>query len=126
MRSIRFGDTAALALVLAVPLAAALFYGGPGGQAFAAAPKLDGKAIFLAQKCNLCHSVGVASIEATTKSEKMKGPDLAGKAAERGGEWTTKWLKKEVDLAGKKHAKQFTGSDEEMAALVAWLAQQKK
>jgi mono/diheme cytochrome c family protein len=126
---VRFKDTAALALVLAVPLAAALFYSGPGGQAFATeatAPKLDGKAIFLAQKCNLCHGVSAASIEATTKSEKMKGPDLTGKVAVRGAEWTTKWLKKEVDLEGKKHGKSFTGSDEELGALIAWLAQQKK
>lgn len=128
MKILKMRETAAFALVLAAPLAAALFYSGPGGEAYAAAgqPALDGKAIFLAQKCNLCHGVSAATIEATTKSEKMKGPDLTGKAAERGVEWTTKWLKKEVDLEGKKHGKSFTGTDEELAALVAWLAQQKK
>jgi mono/diheme cytochrome c family protein len=126
IKSSRLGDTAALALVFAAPLAAALFYGGAGGQAFAAAPSLDGKAIFLTQKCNLCHSVGVAAIEATTKSERMRGPDLGGRVAERGGEWAVKYLKKQVTLDDRPHAKAFTGSDEELAALVAWLAQQKK
>jgi mono/diheme cytochrome c family protein len=128
MLASRIKDTAALALVLAVPLAAALFYSGPGGQAYAASAGTgpDGKAVFLAQKCNLCHAVGAAGIEATTKSEKMKGPDLTGAVAERGAEWTAKFLKKEVDRDGKKHGKAFTGSDEELAALVAWLAEQKK
>jgi hypothetical protein len=31
----------------------------------------DGKEIFLAQKCDLCHTVSSAGIEAKTKSDKM-------------------------------------------------------
>ena len=90
------------------------------------APPADGKALFLAQKCNTCHAVSTAEIEATTKSEKMKGPDLVGLVAERGAEWTTKFLRKEIDLDGKKHGKEVKLSDEELARLVAWLEQQKK
>ena len=86
----------------------------------------DGKALFLAQKCNTCHSISTAGIEATTKSEKMKGPDLVGVVAEKGAEWTTQYLKKLVDLNGKKHGKEVKLSDGEMATLVGWLEQQKK
>jgi mono/diheme cytochrome c family protein len=87
---------------------------------------VDGKAIFLAQKCNMCHGVAAAGIEATTKSEKMKGPALDGLAAAKGAEWTTQYLKKEVDIEGKKHPKEAKISDDEMKALVDWLVAQKK
>ena len=40
----------------------------------------DGKGVFEAQKCNLCHAVSSAGIEAKTKSEKLKGPDLVNLA----------------------------------------------
>ena len=90
-----------------------------GGRASA----VDGKEIFMAQKCNMCHSVPTAAIERTTKSEKMAGKDLVdlGKDAE----WLTKYIKKEVDLDGKKHGKVWAGTDEELAALVTWLQAQK-
>jgi mono/diheme cytochrome c family protein len=94
----------------------------------AAAPArgADGKEIFLAQKCNTCHSVQAAGIEATTKSEKMKGPDLTGVVAEKGAEWALKFLHKEVDLDGKKHGKELKLSPEETNTLIAWLEAQKK
>lgn len=92
------------------------------GAAQAAEGPLDGKEIFLAQKCNLCHSVPPAGIEATTKSEKMKGPDLVDLKREAG--WYERWLKKEVELNGKLHMKAFQGSDAELDALVEWLLKQ--
>lgn len=84
----------------------------------------DGKALFLAQKCNLCHSVEPAGIERTSKSEKMKGPDLAGVAKRHDAEWTKKFLTKAEMLNGKKHLKEFKGTPEELDALVAWLGKQ--
>lgn len=92
----------------------------------AMAGSMDGKAIFQAQKCNMCHSVSTAGIEAMTKSEKMKGPDLVGIAEQHDAAWVTQYLKKEVDLDGKKHFKKFTGSDEELKTLVDWILAQKK
>ncbi|GAB4239456.1 MAG: hypothetical protein Kow00109_14240 [Acidobacteriota bacterium] len=83
----------------------------------------DGKAIFLAQKCNMCHDVSTVGITATTKSEKMKGPDLKGIGKDV--DWIMKYLKKEVDLDGKKHTKKFTGSDDELKVLAEWIAAQK-
>lgn len=118
MRTIGF----TLSIVLTVVLLAIL-YSGPG--AAQSAKVLDGKQIFLAQKCNLCHSVSTAGIEATTKSEKMKGPDLVGES-KRDAKLLNGFLRKTADLNGKKHGKQFTGSDEEIGALIAWLQKQEK
>jgi mono/diheme cytochrome c family protein len=82
----------------------------------------DGKEIFLAQKCNVCHSVSTAAVEATTKSEKMKGPDLVD--LEREASWIESYLQGEEALEGEKHKKKFSGSAEELAALVDWLLEQ--
>ena len=108
-----------LSVLLTVLLLAVLYSGPASGQA-----KLDGKAIFLAQKCNMCHSVPPAGIEKTTKSEKMAGPDMVNVKTDAGT--LTKYLRKQADMNGKKHVKAFTGSDEELGALVAWIQAQKK
>ena len=105
--------------------AACALASGATAQA-AEAPKLDGKQIFLAQKCNLCHMVSSAGIEATTKSEKLKGPDITGTAAKREARLLGDYLRKKADINGKKHSKGFTGSDEELGALIAWLQAQVK
>ncbi len=106
-----------------IPALGTLALGFLLGAAPAAA---DGKEVFLGQKCNTCHAVSSAGIEATTKSEKMKGPDLKGAVAEKGVEWTTKYLRKEVDHDGKKHAKDITKlSEADVQALLGWLEQQK-
>jgi mono/diheme cytochrome c family protein len=86
----------------------------------------DGKSIFLGQKCNLCHTVSSAEIEATTKSEKMKGPDLAGLAPKLEAGLIKDYLHRKVEINGKKHGKEFTGSDDQLATLIAWLQQQEK
>lgn len=115
-----------LSIVMTV-LMLAIVYSGPGAAPAAAqgAKVLDGKQIFLAQKCNLCHSVSPAGIEATTKSEKMKGPDLVG-LSKTDAKILNGYLRKTADIKGKKHVKQFTGSDEELGALIAWLQKQEK
>jgi mono/diheme cytochrome c family protein len=93
-----------------------------GASANAATP--DGKEIFLGQKCNMCHAVSSAGI---TPTGKIKAPDLTGLAAKEDPAWVGKFLKKEAaDKKGKKHIKPFTGSAEELSALVAWLQKQTK
>jgi len=87
----------------------------------ASAATLDGKQIFLDQKCNMCHSVSSAGI---TPTSKIKAPDLAGLASKEDPAFLTKFLKKAADKNGKKHIKPFTGTDEELAAVVAWLQKQ--
>lgn len=107
------------AYVLGLGLIAGLAIGAP-------ASALDGKEVFLAQKCDTCHAVSTAGIAATTKSEKMKGPDLVGVIQAHEPTWISDFLHKKVDKDGKKHAKEFKGTDEELAAIVAWLETQKK
>lgn len=84
----------------------------------------EGQQIFLAQKCNLCHSVSTAGIEATTKSDAMKGPDLVD--LERDAATLESYLTQKSDLDGKKHKKAVKASDPELDALVSWLLAQQK
>jgi mono/diheme cytochrome c family protein len=116
----------AAAIAVTAVLFAVLSSGPGAAPASAQAAKvLDGKQIFMAQKCNLCHSVSTAGIAATTKSDKMKGPDLVGES-KRDATLLNGFLRKTADINGKKHSKQFTGSDEELGALIAWLQKQEK
>lgn len=111
-------------------LGALIFLGllGPSSMAPMVAPALasssdglDGKEIFLGQKCNLCHGVEAAGIEATTKSDKLKGPDLSAVTERHEDEWIAEYLRKEETLDGEEHKKPFTGSDEELGAMIQWL-----
>jgi cytochrome c5 len=90
----------------------------------AAAGTPDPKAIFLAQKCNLCHSVASASIEHTMKSS--KAPDLSGVGLERDAAWIQKFITRKEKLHGKDHQKMFSGSEAELKALSEWLAGMKE
>lgn len=86
-----------------------------------AAADLDGEVLFTeTHKCNMCHAVPAAEIEAKTTSEKMKGPELGGKV-EAEFEAFAAYLRKEGDLDGKQHKKEFKGTDEELQAIVDWL-----
>jgi mono/diheme cytochrome c family protein len=107
-----------IALSAVSPAAAA----APAGAAVADA----GKAIFLAQKCNLCHGVSSAGIAPIVKSPAMQGPDLAGVVAEKGADWAAKFLKHQVNLNDKPHKKEWTASDQDLQTLIGWLGEQKK
>ncbi len=86
----------------------------------------NGKTIFVNQeRCNLCHSLSTQGIEAKTKSNKLKGPDLVGLAKKYKAGWIGRYLKKEADKEGKSHKKKFKGTDEELQTLVDWLLEQK-
>lgn len=87
---------------------------------------LDGKAIFLAAKCELCHAVPTAGIEAKTRSDKLRGPDMVNLAASHDAAWMTAYLRGDEALDGETHTKKFTGSDEELGALVSWLFDQEQ
>lgn len=77
-----------------------------------------GKAIFLDQKCNMCHSVEAAGIP---KKPTGKSTDLSAIGATKTADWFVKYLKKEEMVDGKKHAKGFTGKDEDLQTLAKWL-----
>lgn len=108
-----------LTVLVFVILLAALY-----SSAGSAATGPDGKAIFLAQKCNMCHSVSTAGIEATTKSATMKGPDLVNVKVDAAA--ITKFLHKETEMNGKKHPKNVQLPDADMKALIDWVLAQKK
>ena len=108
-------------IVAAMLFSFALLAGASFVAADAGAATLDGKQIFLDQKCNMCHTVSSAGI---TPTSKIKAPDLTGLASKEDATWIGKFLRKEADKSGKKHIKPFTGSDEELGALVAWLQKQ--
>jgi mono/diheme cytochrome c family protein len=112
--------TTALALAVVLPGLLAALLAPTGAQA--GAP--DGKALFLAQKCNLCHSIDAAAIARVSKAEKTKGPDLGGVAKRHDAAWMKRFLTKQEELNGKKHLKAFTGTPQELDALIAWLLTQ--
>jgi cytochrome c551/c552 len=108
-----------LAILVFAVLLATLYSSAAGA---ATAP--DGKAIFLAQKCNMCHSVSTAGIEATTKSATMKGPDLVN--VKEDAATITKFLHKETERNGKKHPKDVKLPEADLKAVLNWVLAQKK
>ncbi len=98
-------------------LAPADVYTGPLAPA-------DGKAAYV-KYCAECHGVRVAKITPTTKNQQEKGPDLTDIGEKFQPRWIARFVKEEADLGGKKHAKKFKGSDEELQVLVDWLLEQK-
>ncbi len=104
--------------------ALAIVYGLGTAVAATAEEQPDGKAIFLAQKCNMCHGVAAAAIAATVKSDKMKGPDLSGFEA-TDAEAMKKFLFLKGEIDGQKHKKEFKGTDAELQAVLDWLKAQK-
>ena len=85
-----------------------------------------GHEVFLEMKCNMCHAVSTAGIEAKTTSEKMLGPDLVGLAEHAtlgDAAALAKYIKQESEVDGAK--KGFKGTDEELQALIDWLLEQK-
>ena len=92
-----------------------------------AAGEAPGKEIFLAQKCNTCHTIDSQKIARTSTSDKMKGPDLSNVGGEHLAPWIAQWLKKEVAATdGKKHMPTWKGTDAEMKTLTDWLSTLKK
>jgi cytochrome c5 len=92
-------------------------------EAAAPAVPADGKAIFMSAKCNMCHAVPAQGIQAKATSDKMKGPDLAGVAAEPAE--LVKFLRKQAERNGATHKNEFKGTDEELQVLVKWVLEQK-
>jgi hypothetical protein len=87
-----------------------------------AAGDAPGQGIFIAQKCNMCHSIDALGIEATTKSEKMKASDLSKIGAAHDAAFLAKYLQKEEQVGGEAHKASWKGSDAELAQLTDWLA----
>ncbi|MGH9462773.1 MAG: c-type cytochrome [Vicinamibacteria bacterium] len=90
-----------------------------------AAQEPAGKAAFLENKCNMCHTIESQGIE---KTSKMVAPDLsdAGNMVES-AEWLKGFfLKENAAKDGKKHSKTWSGTDEQMKAIIDWVMTLKK
>lgn len=87
----------------------------------------SGKEVFLAQKCNLCHSIEALGIEKRSKSESAatQGSDLSTIGDQHTAEWIASYLKKEETLNDKEHKKSFRGEAADLQALVEWLGKMK-
>jgi len=92
----------------------------------------SGKELFLEKKCNKCHSIDSEKIAKKEEpaeegeeagGEEEKPPDLSGIGKKQNADWLTKWMKKEVkNDDGKKHKGKFKGTDDELKAIVDYLA----
>ena len=91
---------------------------------WAPAAAAEGQEVFLGQKCNLCHSVESADIAAKTKSEKLFGGDLSDVMTRQEEAWVAQYIQRQVQKEGEDHKREFTGSDEELQALIDWLKEQ--
>lgn len=88
-----------------------------------------GQKVFTDAKCQMCHTVYTAGVgEPPAEDAKDEGeeedsgpPDLSLTGAGKTAEWMSLFLQKKEALNDKKHMKKFTGSDEELTALVDWL-----
>ncbi|MCI0447923.1 cytochrome c [bacterium] len=89
---------------------------------FAAAAEPDGKALFLANKCNTCHAIKSDGIEKTSKAKlKKEPPDLSTIGDQKTADWIVKYLKKQETLNNEKHVKAWAGKDEDLMAIAKWL-----
>ncbi len=79
-----------------------------------------GSAAFARHKCNLCHGVAAAGIEAKTKSDKLRGPELGVEPTPAVADLGP-YLRKLVERNGVTHKREFKGSDEELQIIVDWL-----
>lgn len=99
------------------------------GASPATASDADGKAIFLQNKCNTCHTVesqAIAQLAADEEDDAEKPKDLSNVGATRKADWIKDWLTKKVEVDGKTHRKRFGGPPAELDVLATWLAGLKK
>ena len=88
------------------------------------AEEAAGKKVFMDSKCNTCHSIESQGIEKSMASS--KAPDLSDVGSTRTADWISQYLQKKVDIDGKKHAKGWSGKDEDLKTVSDWLATLKK
>jgi hypothetical protein len=103
-------------------------------------PRHAGLDVFLAYRCEMCHTVravGIGVADEGGASAEVESPEGSGSPASKadsddpmdlsdvGQERTTEWLhlylRREASIEGAKHYRAFGGSDAEQAVLVEWL-----
>ncbi len=86
---------------------------------FASAEDAAGKKVFLANKCQTCHSIDSQGIKKTLASS--KAPDLSNIGSVHKADWLVKYINKEEALKDKKHMKAWTGTKEDLQTVAKWL-----
>ncbi len=104
-----------LILYILVIFVIVALYGFAYASEFKSEP--DGKTIFEAQKCNMCHTVETANIT----SKKKDALDLSNAGKELKADFIIKFLKKEEKIDDKAHKIAFKGTDEELKILSEWI-----
>lgn len=85
-----------------------------------------GRLAFIADRCDLCHTVYAAGIgqppDETEDDDESDSMDLSDVGSARDADWLLRYLRKEIDIDGVKHYRAFKGTEEAEAELVGWLA----
>ena len=82
----------------------------------------DAKKVFVAQKCDMCHTVTTAGITSKNK----KAVDLSAIGSTNKADFFAKYIKKEVKVNDNLHKVAFKGTPEELASATKWLESLKK
>jgi mono/diheme cytochrome c family protein len=107
--------------LLGIAATMTLFLALTVGQRADAEPPPAGQRLFLANSCNACHGVTAAGIKPKMSSSRLQGPDLSGLRGKKSDQ-VLAFVMGESEINGRKHAKPFKGTDEELQAIVDWLA----
>jgi len=108
-----------------------VFFALLGAKVSAQEETMDGKAIFIANKCTSCHTIQAAGVDVVKKEGEDEGekddkaPDLSSVGTEHDAAWLIGYLTKKETLHDKKHMKKFKGADSDLKTLMDWLASQK-
>ncbi|MDX1632809.1 MAG: c-type cytochrome [Thermoanaerobaculia bacterium] len=78
--------------------------------------------IFDRKNCAHCHSIEVEGIEATTDSEKMRGPELSALGERMTAPEIEEYLSEGDPTLRTHHWKEFWGSEDDLEILIRWLA----
>jgi hypothetical protein len=79
-----------------------------------------GEGLFVKNKCNTCHAVASAGIEAKRGDD--KAPDMSNAGASiSSADWAFKFVMREESKDGKKHRRPYKGSEKDLKAIVDWL-----
>jgi hypothetical protein len=103
-----------------------------GAQGHPITGVVDGKALFLDNKCNTCHTIksdtiekrkaaATDAVEAKTTTTAKKPPDLSSVGLAHNAEWMAKYLMKTEAIKGEKHGRKFRGTEPELKVLASWL-----
>ena len=88
-------------------------------KVFCQSDNTDAKDIFLAEKCQRCHSISSMNITNTGMKE---ASDLSAVGSDHNEEWLIKFLNREETVKGKKHLKNLKTEGTDIEKLAKWLA----